>query len=74
MIKIIVLLEIQSWEATLETITSLGYTVDAVFPQIGVTTGFVPDSTVLAAVRDTEGVLTVEPEGSFDLPPPDEPQ
>lgn len=57
-------------EVVAEQLRATGMTVEQVLPAIGVITGTVaPEQR--AALADVPGVLAVEPEQAFRLPPPD---
>jgi hypothetical protein len=53
-----------------EQLRAAGVTVEQVLQAVGVITGTVP-SEQIAALTDLPGVLAVEPEQTFRLPPPD---
>jgi len=57
-------------EVVAEQLRAAGMTVEQVLHAIGVITGTV-DTETRAALVDLPGVLAVEPEQAFRLPPPD---
>jgi len=57
-------------EVVAELLRAAGMTVDQVLGTVGVITGSIA-ADARAALADLPGVLAVEPEQRFELPPPD---
>ena len=57
-------------EVVAEQLRAAGMTVEQVLPAIGVITGTIAAET-RAVLAEVPGVLAVEPEQTFQLPPPD---
>ena len=57
-------------EVVAEQLRAAGMTVEQVLPAVGVITGTIA-AEQRAALADLPGVLAVEPEQTFRLPPPD---
>ena len=57
-------------EVVAEQLRAAGMTVEQVLPVIGVITGTIAAET-RAVLAEVPGVLAIEPEQTFELPPPD---
>ena len=57
-------------EVVAEQLRAAGMTVEQILPAIGVITGTIAAET-RAVLAEVPGVLAVQPEQTFELPPPD---